>query len=99
MSEHPPEHAPVYMQPWVDDVDEEEEEVQEKAQPVVDPAPPSPKSPASPRPPRLPKRRPRHRVLSTSPDEDGPKLPSWLAAQEEEQRAKSTWVDDDAGLQ
>lgn len=99
MSEHPPEHAPVYMQPWVDDVDEEEEDLQKKAQLVMDPAPPSPKSPARPSPPHLPKRRPPHRVLSSSPEEDGHKLPSWLAAQEEEQRAKSTWVDDDAGLQ
>jgi hypothetical protein len=97
MSEHPPENAPVYMQPWVDDVDDEEEEVWNTPQTVV--APQSPKSPAGPSPPRLPKRRPPHRVLSTSPEEDGHKLPSWLAAQEEEQRAKSTWVDEDAGLQ
>jgi DNA polymerase zeta len=99
MSENPPEHAPVYMQPWVDDVDEEEEGVQKKAQSVVAPAPPSSKCSASSSPPRLPNRRTPHRVLSTSPEEDGHKLPSWLAAQEEEQRAKSTWVDDDAGLQ
>jgi hypothetical protein len=101
MSEHPPEQ-PVYMQPWVDDVDDEDD-MQNKPHPAVDrrPAvdPPSPSSPVSPNPPRLPKRRPPHRVLSTSPEEDGHKLPSWLAAQEEEQRAKSTWVDDDAGLQ
>jgi hypothetical protein len=99
MSENPPEHAPVYMQPWVDDVDEEEEGVQKKAQPVVAPAPPSSKCSVSSSPPRLPNRRTPHRLLSTSPEEDGHKLPSWLAAQEEEQRAKSTWVDDDAGLQ
>lgn len=45
------------------------------------------------------KKRLPHRLLSTSPEEDGPKLPSWLAAQEEEARAKSTFVDDDAGLE
>jgi hypothetical protein len=99
MSENPPEHAPVYMQPWVDDVDEEEDEVQKTPQPAAFPEPPSPKSPSTPNPPRLPQRRPPHRGLSTSPEEDGPQLPSWVAAQEEEQRAKSAWVDDDAGLQ
>ncbi|PMD46416.1 hypothetical protein L207DRAFT_417212 [Hyaloscypha variabilis F] len=49
-------------------------------------------------PPALPKRRPAHRVLSSSPEEDGPRLPSWVAAQEEEARAKSSFVDEDAGL-
>jgi hypothetical protein len=49
-------------------------------------------------PTQLSKRRPPHRVLSTSPEEDGPKLPSWLAAQEEAARTKSTFVDEGAGL-
>jgi hypothetical protein len=49
-------------------------------------------------PPALPKRRPAHRVLSSSPEEDGPRLPSWVSAQEEEARAKSSFVDEDAGL-
>lgn len=96
LSEHHPE-GPVYMQPWVDDVDGDEEgESWNEAQPVL--ASCSPENIASPSPPRLPKRRPHHRVLSTSPEEDGPKLPSWLAAQEQEQRAKSGLVDEDAGL-
>lgn len=45
------------------------------------------------------KKRLPHRILSASPEEDGPKLPSWLAAQEEEARTKSTFVDEDAGLE
>jgi len=81
------EHVPAYVQPWVDDVDEAEEQAQEF----------SPQT-RTPEPPALPKRRPPHRVLSSSPEEDGPKLPSWLAAQEEEARAKCTFVDEDAGL-
>jgi hypothetical protein len=81
------EHVPAYVQPWVDDVDEAEEQAQES----------SPQT-RTPEPPALPKRRPPHRVLSSSPEEDGPKLPSWLAAQEEEARAKCTFVDEDAGL-
>ncbi len=81
------EHVPTYVQPWVDDVDETEEQAQE----------PSPHT-KPPEPPALPKRRPLHRVLSGSPEEDGPKLPSWMAAQEEEARSKSTFVDEDAGL-
>ena len=98
MSENPPENAePVYMKDWVDDVDDEDKKVHTEPQHVSDP--PSPKSPQGVSPPRLPKRRQAHRVLSTSPEEDGHKLPTWLAAQEEEQRAKSTWVDDDGGLQ
>jgi hypothetical protein len=36
--------------------------------------------------------------LSSSPEEDGPRLPSWVAAQVEEARAKSSFVDEDAGL-
>lgn len=79
------EHAPSYMPPWVDDV-EEHENIQR-----------SPTSNIS-EPPRLPKRRLPHRVLSSSPVEDGPELPSWIAAQEEEARAKSTFVDEDTGL-
>ena len=49
-------------------------------------------------PGRQSKRRPPHRALSTSPEEDGPQLPSWIAAQEEEARTKSTFVDEDIGL-
>ncbi|KAH9205961.1 hypothetical protein DL95DRAFT_416967 [Leptodontidium sp. 2 PMI_412] len=83
------ENGPVYMQPWVDDFDEAtEEKVHETISKPVH----------SPTPPRLPKRRQPHRVLSSSPEEDGHKLPSWMAAQEEEARAKSTFVDEDAGL-
>jgi hypothetical protein len=82
------DHTPTYMQPWVDDVDETEEEIK----------PPIPTVAPEATPPRLPKRRQPHRVLSTSPEEDGPNLPSWMAAQEEEARAKSTFVDEDAGL-
>ncbi|PVH69862.1 hypothetical protein DL98DRAFT_154471 [Cadophora sp. DSE1049] len=83
------ESGPVYMQPWVDDFDEaNEEEVHEASSKPI----------PSPTPPQLPKRRPPHRVLSSSPEEDGHKLPSWMAAQEEEARAKSTFVDEDAGL-
>lgn len=48
--------------------------------------------------PRLPKRRTPYRVLSSSPVEDGPKLPAWMAAQEEEARVRSTLVDEDMGL-
>ena len=48
--------------------------------------------------PRLPKRRPPHRVLSNSPEEDGPALPSWLAAQEEEARTKNNFIEEDIGV-
>ncbi|TVY19542.1 putative PH domain-containing protein [Lachnellula arida] len=82
------EDAPAYMPPWVEDADEEEE----KARPLSSAS-------SAKTPPRLPKRRLPHRVLSGSPEEDGHKLPSWMAAQEEEARAKSTFVDEDAGLQ
>ncbi|KAG4440619.1 hypothetical protein IFR05_003900 [Cadophora sp. M221] len=83
------ENGPVYMQPWVEDFDDAtEEEVHETISKPVH----------SPTPPKLPTRRQPHRVLSSSPEEDGHKLPSWLAAQEEEARAKSTFVDEDAGL-
>ncbi|KAJ5040431.1 uncharacterized protein L3040_006087 [Drepanopeziza brunnea f. sp. 'multigermtubi'] len=82
------ENGLVYMQPWVDDVDEADEAGAPK---------PSHQPASSPGPPRLP-RRPPHRVLSSSPEEDGHKLPSWMAAQEEEARAKSSFVDEDAGL-
>lgn len=83
------ENGPVYMQPWVDDMDEAEEAEAPK---------PSPKPRQDPASPRLPKRRPPHRVLSSSPEEDGHKLPSWMAAQEEEARAKSSFVYEGAGL-
>ncbi|TAQ85613.1 hypothetical protein B7494_g6069 [Chlorociboria aeruginascens] len=79
------EHAPTYIKPWVDDVDGDEEEVHAQYPPSSPPAP------------RLPSRRP-HRALSGSPEEDGHKLPSWLAAQEEEARAKSSFVDEDSGV-
>ena len=98
MSENPPEQpGHVYMQPWFDDVEDEDNEAQPQPQTSVDPL--SAQSPKDPVPPRLAKRRPVHRVLSTSPEEDSHKLPSWLTAQEEDQRTKSTLVDDDAGLQ
>lgn len=79
------EHTPVYLQPWVDDAEDSDE---------LHEAGPS----QSPQPPRLPKRRLPHRVLSSSPEEDSHKLPSWLAAQEEEARVKSTYVDEDMGV-
>jgi hypothetical protein len=82
------EHMQTYMPPWVDDADEAEDDNQ--------PPPTAVKAEATP--PRLPKRRPPHRVLSGSPEEDGPKLPSWMAAQEEEARARSSFVDEDSGL-
>jgi len=91
------EMTPSYMPPWVEDADEVEEKVQDRAH--LEPLPQSPVVAMSPEPPRLPKRRPLHRVLSSSPEEDGHKLPSWVVAQEEEARAKSTFVDEDAGLQ
>jgi hypothetical protein len=89
------ELAPSYMPPWVEDADEAEETTPDRAQPRS--LPPSVVA-MDLEPPRLPKRRPPHRVLSSSPEEDGHKLPSWVAAQEEEARAKSTFVDEDAGL-
>lgn len=46
---------------------------------------------------RLPRRRIPNRSLSGSPEEDHDQLPSWIAAQEEESRAKSMWVDEDSG--
>ncbi|RFU34493.1 hypothetical protein B7463_g1874, partial [Scytalidium lignicola] len=45
-------------------------------------------------PPELPIRR----HMSTSPEEDGQELPSWMAAQEEEARIKSAYVDEDVGM-
>jgi len=72
------EHAPSYLPPWVDDYEEPGEPQPQPAE-------------LSHELPRLPKRRP-HRVLSSS-EEDGMKLPSWMAAQEEEARVKSTYVD------
>lgn len=86
------EDSPQYMQPWVDDVDETMEDQQPRA------ATPSPFAPVAREPPQLPKRRQPRRVVSSSPEEDGHKLPSWMAAQEQEARAKSTFVDEDAGL-
>lgn len=82
------EHVPAYIQPWVDDVDEADEETQQSF-PTAD---------AAPEPPALPKRRKVHRVMSGSPEEDGHNLPSWMAAQEEEARARTNFVDEDAGL-
>ncbi|KAH8586241.1 hypothetical protein B0O99DRAFT_529072 [Bisporella sp. PMI_857] len=40
----------------------------------------------------------RSNFLSSSPEEDGRTLPTWLAAQEEEARSKSTFVDEDMGV-
>lgn len=57
---------------------------------------PSPESPGEP--PRLPKRRAPHRLLSSSPEEDSHKMPSYILAQEGEARARSHLVDEDAGL-
>ncbi|KAI9740097.1 MAG: hypothetical protein M1818_004848 [Claussenomyces sp. TS43310] len=60
----------------------------------VPPDLPSPHRAAS-RPPALP-RRPR-KSLSSSPEEHNNQLPSWMAAQEEEARSKSMFVDEDSG--
>lgn len=79
-----------YKQPWVEDGDEVEEEKH-----IESPANAS----KGHTPPRLPRRRNPHRVLSSSPEEDGHQLPSWMAAQEEEARAKSTFVDEDGGYE
>jgi hypothetical protein len=83
------EHAPPYQPPWAENTinTEEGDETRENMAAVrdIDTA-------------QLYKRRLPHRVLSTSPEEDGPKLPSWMAAQEEEARTKSTFVDEDIGL-
>jgi hypothetical protein len=84
------DETPTYMQPWVDDGDETGEENQ---QPNTAPNASGPREP-----PRLPKRRNPHRVMSSSPEEDGHQLPSWLAAQEQEARSRSTFVDEDAGV-
>merc|ERR1711939_1254972 len=65
--------------PWVDDFDEaNEEQIETYTKPI-----------SNPTPPQLPKRRLPHRVLSSSPEEDGHRLPSWMAAQEEEARARA----------
>lgn len=55
-----------YMQPWVEDGDDLGDESQPA--PIATPEKVAPK---------LPKRRGMNRVLSSSPDEDGHKLPSW----------------------
>ncbi|RDW63862.1 hypothetical protein BP5796_10364 [Coleophoma crateriformis] len=78
------ESVPTYVQPWAEDDDEQES--------------PSHSVSTSPAPPRLPKRRHPSRVLSGSPEEDNQQLPSWVAAQEEEARSKSIFVDEDSGL-
>ncbi len=86
------EHAPSYMQPWVDDAEEDEElppKLESEPEPIIV---------NQKEPPRLPRRRPHHRIESTSPEEDGHHLPSWMAAQEQEARAKSTFVDEDGGV-
>ncbi|RDL31512.1 Uncharacterized protein BP5553_09721 [Venustampulla echinocandica] len=80
------EHVPVYVQPWVEDDNE-----------VGDAILQPPPIHTEQTPPRLPKRR-THRVISNSPEEDGSKLPTWLAAQEEESRARSNFVDEDSGV-
>ncbi|KAH8686049.1 hypothetical protein BGZ60DRAFT_396766 [Tricladium varicosporioides] len=88
------ESMPAYMQPWVEDaeeIDEERNETHRKEEIVKNRG-------VSPEPPPLPKRKLPRRVLSSSPEEDGHKLPSWMAAQEEEARAKSTFVDEDSGV-
>ncbi|KAI9641068.1 hypothetical protein NHQ30_010496 [Ciborinia camelliae] len=87
------DNSPQYMQPWVDDVDEAIGEHQHPRAVTS-----SPSAPVDREPPQLPKRRHPRRVISSSPEEDGHKLPSWMVAQEHEARAKSTFVDEDAGL-
>jgi hypothetical protein len=85
------ESPPSYMPPWVEDAEELGEAP--KVESAAKPEEPSTKSP-----PRLPKRRTPHRVLSSSPEEDGDRLPSWMAAQEEEARAKITLIDDEGDV-
>jgi len=80
------EHLSEYMPSWVDDATKlEQQQLQEQWADDL-------------HPPRLPKRRQVSRVLSSSPDEDGPELPSWQAAQEEEARAKISLLDEDMGV-
>lgn len=47
--------------------------------------------------PAVPSRRRVGRSISNSPEEDTKSLPTWMAAQEEEARSKTMWVDEDAG--
>jgi hypothetical protein len=69
------EHIPVYLPPWVDDVDEHEEDIDPRSLPELSKEREVDSNP-QPVPPRLPKRRPPHRVMSTSPEEDGHQLPT-----------------------
>jgi len=78
------ENTPSYMRPWVDDVDEGEDDGPQLEHDRI-----------SKEPPRLPKRRV---FPSSSPEEDSHKLPSWLAAQEEEARSRSAFVNEDSGV-
>jgi hypothetical protein len=101
------ESPPSYMPPWVEDTEElgdepkiepkVEPQVETKSESLVDSQVKTPVLSPGP-PPLLPKRRTPHRILSSSPEEDGHKLPSWMAAQEEEARAKSTFIDEDGGV-
>jgi len=80
------EHT-AYMPRWVEDREEAERDV------------PSPLTETPDlEPPRLPARRPLHRVLSGSPEEDSHNLPSWIVAQEKEARSRSNFVEEDNAI-
>ncbi|KAG9247396.1 hypothetical protein BJ878DRAFT_186138 [Calycina marina] len=90
--------GPDYMPPWVDDTEEIEEAPKQllekqplEKQPLVKQRPEQ-------QPPRLPRRKLWNRIVSSSPEEDGPRLPSWMSAQEEEARAKTVFMDEDTGV-
>lgn len=65
------EHTPTYLPPWVDDVTDEPEAEADLTSSIIEDSPKSKQIP-----PELPKRRPIHRPMSTSPEEDGDSLPT-----------------------
>lgn len=97
----PLDERPNYLQPWVADA-EEDEDIRPPRSPDGDIRSNTLPADALPAhigriPPDLPRRRPLTRVMSGSPEEDVGNLPSWVAAQEQEARAKSIWVDEEGG--
>lgn len=96
------ESRPNYMHPWVDDVEDEElgtgSTIEAATRRATDSPPKSSYSrdTSGSSSPALPRRR-HGKSMSSSPEEDDTQLPTWMAAQEEEARAKSMWVDEDSG--
>jgi len=102
-----------YLPPWVDDVPDEDtggaspfEEYKSKAINESKPVREQDSPTKSKKPPKLPPRSPspllarrpeKSMSSSSSPEEENRQLPSWLAAQEQEARSKSMFVDEDAG--